>query len=105
MWFYELDWVPPVDGGKWGSPHSLDLAMGFDNVALSAYMVGTGPEPQAVAPSLPFHQERIMKMLREGWDPARSEKGSFSKMWEERLKDTPDALDRRSGNEVPVTAT
>ena len=26
----------------------------------------------------------------------------FNKMWEERLKDTPDALDRRSGNEVPL---
>jgi asparagine synthase (glutamine-hydrolysing) len=28
----------------------------------------------------------------------------FSKMWEERLKDTPDALDRRSGNEVPAAS-
>ena len=26
----------------------------------------------------------------------------FNSMWEERLKDTPDALERRSGNEVPV---
>ena len=25
----------------------------------------------------------------------------FNRMWEERLRDTPDALDRRSGNEVP----
>jgi len=49
VWFYELDWATPVDGGKWGSPHSLDLAMVFDNVALSASMVGTGPDPQAVA--------------------------------------------------------
>jgi asparagine synthase (glutamine-hydrolysing) len=29
----------------------------------------------------------------------------FNEMWEERLKDTPDALDRRSGNEVPVVVT
>ncbi len=49
VWLYELDWTTPVDGGKWGSPHSLDLAMVFDNVALSASMVGTGPEAQAVA--------------------------------------------------------
>jgi asparagine synthase (glutamine-hydrolysing) len=27
----------------------------------------------------------------------------FNRMWEERLKDTPDALDRRSGNEVVVS--
>jgi asparagine synthase (glutamine-hydrolysing) len=26
----------------------------------------------------------------------------FNRLWEERLKDTPDALDRRSGNEVPL---
>lgn len=49
VWLYELDWTTPVDGGKWGSPHSLDLAMVFDNVALSASMVGTGPQAQAVA--------------------------------------------------------
>ncbi len=28
----------------------------------------------------------------------------FNRLWEERLRDTPDALDRRSGNEVPVAA-
>jgi hypothetical protein len=26
----------------------------------------------------------------------------FNRLWEDRLRDTPDALDRRSGNEVPV---
>jgi para-nitrobenzyl esterase len=49
VWLYELDWATPVDGGKWGSPHSLDLAFVFDNVAKSESMVGTGPEPQALA--------------------------------------------------------
>lgn len=29
-------------------------------------------------------------------------RNAFNKMWEERLRDTPDALDRRSGNEVPA---
>jgi hypothetical protein len=32
-----------VDGGKWHSPHSPDLALVFDNA------VGTGSEPQRVA--------------------------------------------------------
>ena len=32
-----------------GSPHSLDLALVFDNVAISESMVGTGPEAQKVA--------------------------------------------------------
>jgi para-nitrobenzyl esterase len=49
VWLYELDWATPVDGGKWGSPHALDLAFVFDNVAKSAAMVGSGPEPQHMA--------------------------------------------------------
>ena len=49
VWLYELDWATPVEGGKWGSPHALDLAFVFDNVAKSAAMVGTGPAPQHMA--------------------------------------------------------
>jgi para-nitrobenzyl esterase len=49
VWLYELDWTTPVDGGKWGSPHSLDLAFVFDNVAKSEAMVGTGAAPQSLA--------------------------------------------------------
>jgi para-nitrobenzyl esterase len=49
VWLYELDWATPVDEGKWGSPHSLDLAFVFDTVARSAAMVGGGPAPQLLA--------------------------------------------------------
>jgi para-nitrobenzyl esterase len=49
VWLYELDWKTPIDGGKWGSPHSLDVAFVFDNVARSESMVGTGPDPQLLA--------------------------------------------------------
>jgi para-nitrobenzyl esterase len=49
VWLYELDWKTPVDGNKWGSPHALDVAFVFDNVARSEAMVGTGPEPQLLA--------------------------------------------------------
>ena len=49
IWLYELDWQTPVDGGKWKSPHALDLPFMFDNVAKSASMVGTGEEPRALA--------------------------------------------------------
>ncbi|HQT79309.1 MAG TPA: carboxylesterase family protein, partial [Rhodopila sp.] len=44
-----LDWRTPVDGGKWGSPHSLDVPLVFDNVARSSAMLGTGPAPQLIA--------------------------------------------------------
>ena len=49
VWLYEVDWATPVEGGKWRSPHSLELAFVFDNVAKSEAMVGTGPDPQALA--------------------------------------------------------
>jgi para-nitrobenzyl esterase len=49
VWLYELDWRTPVDGGKWGSPHSLDLAFVFDNVAKSESVVGGGDQPRALA--------------------------------------------------------
>lgn len=50
VWLYEIDWVTPVDGGKWGSPHSMEHPFVFDNVALSASMVGTSQaEPQRLA--------------------------------------------------------
>jgi para-nitrobenzyl esterase len=49
VWLYEVDWATPVEGGKWRSPHSLELAFVFDNVAKSEAMVGAGPDPQALA--------------------------------------------------------
>jgi para-nitrobenzyl esterase len=49
VYLYELTWATPVEGGKWRSPHSLDLAFVFDNVAKSEAMVGSGPDPQALA--------------------------------------------------------
>jgi len=49
VYLYELDWHTPSDGGKWQSPHSLEIALVFDNVAVSEAMVGTGPEAQKVS--------------------------------------------------------
>jgi para-nitrobenzyl esterase len=50
VYLYEIDWMTPVDGGKWGSPHSVEHPFVFDNVALSASMVGTSQaEPQKLA--------------------------------------------------------
>lgn len=50
VYLYEIDWVTPVDGGKWGSPHSMEHPFVFDNVALSASMVGSSTaDPQKLA--------------------------------------------------------
>lgn len=48
-YFYMLNWDTPVDGGRWRSPHALEIGLVFDNVAKSESMSGTGPEPQRIA--------------------------------------------------------
>jgi para-nitrobenzyl esterase len=48
-WIYEFDYKLPVDGGKWGAPHTGDIPFAFDNVELCAGMTGGGAEAQRVA--------------------------------------------------------
>jgi para-nitrobenzyl esterase len=33
VYFYHLGWSTPVDGGRWQSPHTLDVPLVFDNVS------------------------------------------------------------------------
>jgi para-nitrobenzyl esterase len=56
VYFYLLNWDTPVDGGKWFSPHALEIGMVFDNVAKSESMSGIGPE-----------QQKIADMMSEAW--------------------------------------
>jgi len=62
---YELRWGSPFDGGKYKACHGLDLALMFDNVALSHRMTGTGPEAFAVAAQM---SEAYLAFARTG-DP------------------------------------
>jgi para-nitrobenzyl esterase len=48
-WVYELDWRTPIDGGKWGAPHTLDIPLALDNVAVAPGMTGGGPEAVKLA--------------------------------------------------------
>ncbi|MDD1449662.1 carboxylesterase/lipase family protein [Sphingomonas sp. H160509] len=49
VWMYRLDWQTPVDGGKWQTPHALEIAFVFDNVAKSTSISGSGPDQQRLA--------------------------------------------------------
>jgi len=49
VYLYLFDWDTPVDGGRWRSPHALEIGFVFDNVANSASMSGVGEEQQRVA--------------------------------------------------------
>jgi para-nitrobenzyl esterase len=48
-WLYLFNWDTPVDGGKWRSPHALEIGFVFDNVAYSESMSGIGEEQQRLA--------------------------------------------------------
>ena len=55
VFFYHLDWVTPVLGGKRYVPHALDIGMVFDNTAKSQSMSG---DPAA---------EPIADQMSESW--------------------------------------
>jgi len=48
-WVYELDWCTPINGGKWGAPHTLDIPLALDTVSTSVGMTGNGPEARRLA--------------------------------------------------------
>jgi para-nitrobenzyl esterase len=48
-WAYNFAWTAPVDGGKWGAPHTMDIPFAFDNTRIAAPMTGGGPEAQKLA--------------------------------------------------------
>ena len=43
-WVYEVDWPSPVAGGRFRSPHTLDIPFFFDNLAVAPGMVGASME-------------------------------------------------------------
>jgi para-nitrobenzyl esterase len=49
VFMYRLDWETPIEGGKWRTPHALDIAFVFDNVARSTSIAGSGPAQQRMA--------------------------------------------------------
>lgn len=46
---YQLDWGSPLDGGKFGAFHTLDIPLVFDNIAQPGSRTGTSPSAQRVA--------------------------------------------------------
>lgn len=48
-WVYELDWKSPVEAGRWGAPHTLDIPLMFDNTALAPGMSGDGAAARQMA--------------------------------------------------------
>lgn len=64
-WAYQFTWKSPVDGDKWGAPHTMDIPFAFDNVEIAASMTGGGADAQKVADQM---SETFIAFARTG-DP------------------------------------
>jgi para-nitrobenzyl esterase len=64
-WVYQLDWGSPLDGGKFGAFHSLDIALVFDNIAQPGSRTGNGAQAQRVAEQM---SQALLAFARHG-DP------------------------------------
>ena len=64
-WVYQLDWGSPLDGGKFGAFHALDIALVFDNIAQPGSRTGNGPQAQRIADQM---SQALLAFARQG-DP------------------------------------
>ncbi|MGC4074076.1 MAG: carboxylesterase/lipase family protein [Nibricoccus sp.] len=49
LWVYYLHWPSPVDGGKWRTPHTLDIPFVFDNLAQDRLTAPVASDIQSLA--------------------------------------------------------
>ncbi|WP_411852734.1 carboxylesterase/lipase family protein [Stenotrophomonas sp. LGBM10] len=51
-WAYQLDWGSPLEGGRFGAFHTLDIPLVFDNTDRPGARTGTGEEATRVAATM-----------------------------------------------------
>lgn len=64
-WAYQLDWGSPLDGGKFGAMHTLDIPLVFDNVVQPGSRTGDGRDAQRIADRM---SDALIALARHG-DP------------------------------------
>ncbi|MBL4826198.1 MAG: carboxylesterase/lipase family protein [Spongiibacteraceae bacterium] len=105
---YQLDWGSPLEGGKWGAFHSIDIALVFDNTAQTNARTGNGPQAQQVAAAM---SESLIAFARTGkpkhagipdWKPYTLEKRETLVFnTESHLRDDPRGAERKLFAHVP----
>lgn len=68
VWLYQFDWETPVFGGLLGAPHALEIPFAFDNLDVSASMVGEAEPMQGLADQV---SEAWISFARHGNPNAR----------------------------------
>ncbi|HEY0435731.1 MAG TPA: carboxylesterase family protein, partial [Phenylobacterium sp.] len=104
---YQVDWVSPREGGKFGAPHTADIPLAFDNVAApGSNAVGPAAQPMADKVS-----EAFLGFARGGdpnhstiprWEPYTLPRRQ-TMIWDNvpRLADDPRGAERRLFEKVP----
>ncbi|MCC4615009.1 carboxylesterase/lipase family protein [Xanthomonas campestris pv. asclepiadis] len=64
-WVYQLDWGSPLDGGKFGAFHTLDIPLVFDTIAQPGARTGDSADAQRMAAQM---SQALLAFARSG-DP------------------------------------
>ncbi|CAG2082560.1 carboxylesterase/lipase family protein [Xanthomonas euroxanthea] len=62
-WVYQLDWGSPLDGGKFGAFHTLDIPLVFDTIAQPGARTGDGANAQRMAAQM---SQALLAFARSG---------------------------------------
>ena len=105
---YQLDWRSPVDGGKWGAFHTLDIPLMFGTLTANGSLTGDDEPARLVSSSM---QQALLAFARTGdpnysglarWEPytlPRRQTLVFDV--ESKLADDPRGAERRLFEKVP----
>jgi para-nitrobenzyl esterase len=62
-WVYQMDWRSPVDGGRFGAPHTMDIPFMFNNTALAPGMCG---DDATALPLAKMMSDRLVAFAQTG---------------------------------------
>ena len=105
---YQLDYRSPLEGGRYGAMHTMDIALVFDNIAQPGSRTGTGADPQKTADQM---SDAFIAFARTGnpnhaslpqWQPYELDKRSTMVFnAESKLVDDPRGAERKLFAQVP----
>jgi len=107
-WVYQFNWPTPIDGGRWGAHHGLDVPFVFDNAAIVPEKVGTSAEAIRLAALMSAtwiafarsgHPNHAALPAWPTYDLARRSTMTFDAVT--KVEDDPRGVERRLFAQVP----
>jgi para-nitrobenzyl esterase len=105
---YQLDWPSPIDGGRWGACHGLDVPLVFGTLDAEGSLTGNGADARSVSQQI---SSAFLAFARTGdpghagrpqWKPYRvDERATMIFDVQSRLANDPRSEERRLFAKVP----